>query len=159
MGAWSGSFRSYREMDKATWEIFLEGLYCNALGFEIHGAVHLQDIAAELCFDLLLKQVFGGQVGAEYQGPPFGAQGSSILNSNRQVRCRLPSLPGPQVAAVHVSRLFHKSCCPRQGEFTNKTSSPSSSLLPLPSPPPSLTPSFLPPPSSIIRSRLTSRSL
>ena len=82
-------------MDKATWEIFLEGLYCNALGFEIHGAVHLQDIAAELCLDLLLKHVFGGQVGAEYQGPPFGAQGSSLLNSNRQVRCRLPSLPGP----------------------------------------------------------------
>ena len=59
--------RSYREMDRATWEIFLEGLYCNALGFEIHGAVHLQDLAAELCLDLLLKQVFGGQVGAEYQ--------------------------------------------------------------------------------------------
>ena len=107
-------------MDKATWEIFLEGLYCNALGFEIHGAVHLQDIAAELCLDLLLKQVFGGQVGAEYQDPPLGAQGSSILNSKRQVRCRLPSLPGPQVAAVHVSRLFHKSCCPRQVEFSNK---------------------------------------
>ena len=73
MGAWSGSFRSYREMDKATWEIFLEGLYCNALGFEIHGAVHLQDLAAELCLDLLLKQVFGGQVGAEYQDsrPPI----------------------------------------------------------------------------------------
>ena len=53
-----------------------------------------------------------------------------LLSSNRQVRCRLPSLPGQQVAAVHFSRLLHRSFCPRQGEFGNKYSFPSSSLLP-----------------------------
>ena len=36
-------------------------------GFEIHGTVHLQVSAAELCLDLPLKQVYGGQVRAEYE--------------------------------------------------------------------------------------------